>query len=266
LDWVNIGVFAGCAVLAELLTYVAFRRRNATKGSHAAVAIVLTLGLLGIARVSILPEIRARQFDAETARLPVVAALRTVDPAAHAEVLALARDAGRAHGTARSAMWARFRSTIAQTAMKHAGRASDEAVVNLVIIMVDHMKMLEAKNPEICRQYLFPPKDRLVDFAPYFSRADQDKEIEVLAGLIQSAADTPQKVPTEQEISAALDTAVDAITKLYGADVAVVEDGANPRNDAKKVCSITRALYEQILALPPASRGPVLRYLFSSAT
>jgi hypothetical protein len=85
--------------------------------------------------------------------------------------------------------------------------------------------------------------------------------MELMGAVVSTAAKEPVAVPDPEEVKEPLGNIVNAMYERYGADAQMVARAEDPRADHAKVCAITTAVYERILALPPEVSSKLIRVM-----
>jgi hypothetical protein len=142
---------------------------------------------------------------------------------------------------------------------QYLARGSEASILEFTNALVHTLRALQARDPERCYGYLNPSGSRSVSVAK-----DEGRD-EVLAAMRDVVRSAHKNSATFDENSAneSLQAVVASLRKKYGEDLSVLQKPEGPRVDHAKVCSVTIALYSEVLTLPPEKSGVVLRYMFT---
>ena len=195
---------------------------------------------------------------AELLAIPVYEVLQREEPAAFGRLLAeyvrVVQDRSRIGVYTQVA-----NSEIGAVATRRIAHASDPALLGLMHDMLGKLQLLRARAPEDCYRYLFPQVAGAPDTARYFDRASQERTLSLMAEVIRSAAENPVPVPGKERVQGLLAPLVDAMYAQFGASTALLSHAEEPGVDRKMVCAVSVALYEKVMALPPADAAAVIR-------
>jgi hypothetical protein len=261
--WWHVGIAALALVLAALGAVVALRGRATTPVVFLALTGLLFVGLYGAAWFLVLPDEPARRVaGAASTRAALEGTSAGADDLE--SVLGLMTKATAAPPSEPEK--AKFRATVNEVALRHAPRASDVSVVQLVRVATNNLEELLARDPALCYAYAFPQRERVVDFSKYLSASAIQSETDALRGVLQSASSQPQQVPAEAEVGPAVQAVGDRLARRFGRDaMTMIERAGGGTSDPKAVCTVFVALFREFLALPVDQRGPALRFFLASA-
>jgi hypothetical protein len=148
-----------------------------------------------------------------------------------------------------------------QAATRRLANASQESVLALMHDTLATVKKLEARSPETCFRYWFPEVAGPAEVAQALAADDLRRTMELMGAVVSTAAKEPVAVPDPEEVKEPLGNIVNAMYERYGADAQMVARAEDPRADHAKVCAITTAVYERILALPPEVSSKLIRVM-----
>lgn len=137
--------------------------------------------------------------------------------------------------------------------------AADAAIVALVADMLATARLLAKQPGDACFRFWFPEISGPPDVARLVDSSAQQRTFEAMAEVIRSAAESPVELPRNDEVAGKLASVVNATFEQFGADAQMIANAADPRVDRAKVCVMTIALYERILAWPPADSAAIVR-------
>ena len=149
--------------------------------------------------------------------------------------------------------------TLAST--RRLAHASQESVLALMRDTLVTVKKLQAKSPETCFKYWFPEVAGPAEVAQVLSAEDLRHTMELQSTVVRTAAENPVAAPDPEEVKEPLGNIVNSMYEQYGSDAQMVAHAEDARVDRAKVCTITTAVYERILALPPETSSKLIRVM-----
>jgi len=150
-------------------------------------------------------------------------------------------------------------AALSEAATVRLAHASDAAVNALIRDMMSNAQALAQRPGDQCFRFLFPQVAGPPDVARQFERAAQAHTLDLLAEVIRSAHESPQALPQTAAVQDKLASVVNAIYERFGSDAQMIAHTEDPRVDRAKVCTMTIALYERIMAWPPAVSSALIR-------
>jgi hypothetical protein len=149
----------------------------------------------------------------------------------------------------------------AQAATRRLAHASQDSVLALMRDTLTTVKKLAARSPETCFRYWFPEVAGPAEVAQVLEPGDLRRTLLIMSQVVSTAAANPVVAPDPEEVKEPLANIVNALYEQYGADAQMVAHAEDPRADRAKVCTITTAVYERILALPPETSSKLIRVM-----
>lgn len=199
-----------------------------------------------------------REAGSSLLERPVYAVLRAHEPETFGRITRRYADVRR--GDASEAEFINFANAeLAEAATRRLANASDAAVVGLVRDMVATAKTLSDAPGDACFRFWFPTISGPPDVAAHVDAAAQARTLEAVAEVIRSAAESPVALPEGDAVADKLAAVVNATFEEFGADAQMIAHAEDPRVDRGKVCTMTTALYERILAWPPSDAAAIIR-------
>jgi len=206
----------------------------------------------------------AERAETELLKIPLYAAIRDADRDTYNKMLNAYVEAATL-GKTESELIGTTRRYVAELAHKYLPVASDDAVIEMVRVMVLEMNQIGAKNADACFNFLFPrPGVPPVIISQYVSVELQNRDLAATTAVIESGARKPQRVPTEKEIEPKMNLVINALRRKFSsAQLAAFADPDSSTSPHPVVCGVTQAFYEEILALSSPDNARLLRFLFS---
>jgi hypothetical protein len=148
---------------------------------------------------------------------------------------------------------------ISAVATRRLASASDASVVDVIREMIVSARKLQAMSGDACFRFWFPEVSGPPDVAGRPDLQNQQRLRDALAEVIRSAAEDPVPYSDEPAVKEHIATVVNEMYEKYGSDAQMLAHASDPRVDRDKVCAITIALYERVLAWPPADSSAMIR-------
>ena len=150
-------------------------------------------------------------------------------------------------------------SEISLTATRNLAHASQAAVLALMRDMIGTARRLQKTPGDACFRYWFPQVAGPPDVARYIDEKAQAHTLDLMAEVIRSSNESPVPLPPVDSVKDNLASVINATYEKYGADAQMISHADDPRVDRAKVCTITLAVYERIMSLPPAESSALIR-------
>jgi hypothetical protein len=189
---------------------------------------------------------------------PVYRILKKHEPGVYASLVdeykVYARDESRREDFVNTA-----NAQISLAATRNLAHASQDSVIALINDMIANAKRLQHVPGDACFRYWFPQVVGPPDIAKYIDEKAQAHTLELMGEVIRSAAENPTPLPSADTVKDNLANVINSTYAQYGADAQMIAHAADARVDRAKVCTITIAVYEHIMSLPPAEASALLR-------
>jgi hypothetical protein len=265
MNWYSIILAAISGGLAVLIATLIFGKEPADKSAHKIVIVVLFIAFTALSKIFLLPKINAYSAKAEaTIALKSVPAFRSIEkyaPDTYRKIFKILTDSIENGGSQEQAITL-VRAQVQTFVLTRLPHASDDALISYVRIMDIEMAELQAKGSTLCYQFLHPQVVGGIDTVKLISRETQGKDLAALNEIIKSS-NSKRPIASEDEVMPNLQPVFLALREKYGDGVAVIENPTAPGVDKARVCSVTRELYQKIVALPPDQAGKTLRWMFA---
>lgn len=166
-----------------------------------------------------------------------------------------------ANRTSPMALKMKVRRYLDQILSSRIPRSSNVSIIAYMRVTLEEMKQLRLHGDGLCYQFLYPQANQMIDIAQYVPQQLIQEDIKALTEVIRSSYENPVALPNEREVRKNLDQVQHTITQNYGEEIALMQTPLAHNIDKDKICSITIALFEEILKLPPQQSGQALRYI-----
>jgi hypothetical protein len=189
---------------------------------------------------------------------PVYRVLRKHEPAVFEKLVAEYKTLQREE-TSRENFINFANSEINLAATQSLAHASESAVLALMKDMLATARKLQKAPGDTCFKYWFPLVDGPPDIASYIEPAAQAHTLDLMGEVIRSAAEEPIPLPEPDSVKDNLAKVINETYEQYGSDAQMIAHADDPKVDRAKVCTITLAVYDRIMGLPPADSSALLR-------
>lgn len=274
--WSSILLAGACGALAALIAGLIVRDPKNKPGRYAIILALLFIVLTSAGRTYILPEIRAWEARREASKFLEQNRIFSLLALRHPEIreqvttmlVGLARRGASAE-EARAEGEAWGRKLVGPYFEQYAPRASGESLVRFLLVTVNILEQLGAREDHACYYWLFggqaPPGLFLSATIP---QGDQMRMLEAMADVVESSISDPQGPPDPKRAEALIKALIARLVARHGQDflasLALLEQPTAPNVDRKAVCHATTELYRAALASPKGERELLIRSLFNA--
>lgn len=268
MSWIAGAVAAVCVGIAGGVSMLVIRDRLHRKWIHLAVWVGLALVLAGLSHLFITPPLEARyeagMLDDALARNAAFSAIKKHDPQTYGLMMSELRE-GLLKGQTRAQLVELARHQIGAVVQKRLPRASDEAAIEYMRVMVQEMTELRQRGGDLCYRFLFGGPQQSLDMRQYVSVNTIEADTSALSQVVRSSTVSPQPVPLQADVAERMKPVLAALSGRYGPDLALLQQPQAPGVDRDKLCSISIDMYTVILQMPPADSGKLIRYLMGQS-
>lgn len=203
----------------------------------------------------------AKNIENELLKTSIYQAVKTHDPETYKQILTEFQNAARGRAS-RSELAGRTRDHLARAVQRHLPHASDDSLIDFTTVLIDEMNQLGSVSGELCYALLFSQDSGGVDFSRHLTQATQQAEMNAMARIIDTAATNPQAIPSEEEVANDLKAVMSRLVRRHGNDVAMLANAQSAAVDKAKTCTISVALYSEVLTLSRQHSAKLLRFMF----
>jgi hypothetical protein len=144
--------------------------------------------------------------------------------------------------------------------------ASDDDLVTFAKALVANLTMLNDRSPRDCYFYLHPEQ---LEAAAASAMADQYKELfaadaKLETQILSNFAGRTQPIPTETVVALSRVQIAAALHARFGNDADLLASDSVAPDKFHSYCEVYKALYAEVLKLPPQRAAPFLRYVIAS--
>jgi hypothetical protein len=252
------------AVAAVLAWGVARRFGPAGSQRHRLALLASFVVLFTLGGSTLLPPARAwrqeRDVDALLASEPVFSAVVADEPSLREPLRAALLRAFR-NGEGGEAVLVGQR-LLSPHLWRYVPRGSDAAALAVGKALVATLTRLQAQDPEECYRFLYPA----VDGPPRDGASPAAGDIlAALREVVVSARDGSAEPLDRRAAAKQIDAVYGRLRERHGHAVDALKNAQAPGADRSRVCAMTIALYSEMVALPPAAAGQVLRHVLGPA-
>lgn len=265
MNWYSVGLAAASGALAGLLATLIFGRKPEKKLAFGIAFAALFVVFNTLSKQFILPELNAlnakSDFENVLRDTPAFQSIRQYEPDTYASLEASFVEAAR-RGDGQQKTIDMAREKISSIVIKRLPKASDEAVLKYMDVLVEQLSELQNQGNGLCFKYLFPQIEGGIDASSAFSGELLKRDLEALDLTIRTYDDS-RGIPTEAEVVPFLQPLYAGLYETYGDEVAVLANPAGENVDKEKLCDITKTLYSRILELEQGQSVKVLRWMLA---
>jgi hypothetical protein len=260
---INIIIYFLIAILAAVLAFAAiklFKIRN--KGVYVIAFILCFAALRILANMTFMPSIRVWNIERELNNIPVYKTISATDPDIYQ---AIKKDMALSvkKGESREVIIGKVRKRISQLVKKYLPRASVKALRAYITVIVKELEALASKDPDLCFKFLYPEQYGYIDITPHIDKRIKEADLSALKEVLETASKNPQPLPDPEAADKILISAIKKLRSEYGEDILILSDAASPDVDKGKFCTITTALYRQLLSLPDEQFAMAIRHMMT---
>jgi hypothetical protein len=231
---------------------------------HRSTLFVAFVALFTVGSATLMPHARAwkqeRAVEALLADEPLFAAVLADEPGLREPLRAVLLNAYR-DGQAGEAVQVGQR-LLSPRLWQYVARGSDAAAVRVGRALVASLEGLQERDPEQCYRFLFPG----VAGPPRGSTADEDDRLlSALREAVATARDGSAEPLDRAAAARQLEAVFHHLREEHGTDVDVLKKPRAPGVDRSRVCTVSIALYSELVALPPGQAGQTLRHVLGPA-
>ncbi len=265
MNWYSVGLAAASGALAAVIATLFFGKKPEKKTVFTMVFVVLFVAFNTLSKEFILPELNAFKAKSDIqeifADIPAFQSIKKYEPDTYSKLVASLTEAARKGYGEQQAIDV-VRGQVSSIVTKRLPKASDEAIINYIGVLVDEMDELQDQGGNLCFRLLFPQAGGRVDGSKIFSKEVQRRDLEALDLTIKTY-DANRQIPSEEEVMPFLEPIYAKLYEIYGNDILALENPIANNVDKDKVCSITKTLYSSILKLDAKKSVGALRWMLS---
>jgi hypothetical protein len=262
-NWYSVGLAAASGGLAALVARLIFGRTSDKKRAYVMAVVILFVVFNTLAERFILPRFNAQNAKAEIEAVfnqtPAFATIKEYEPQVYQQLVdTLTNAVGK--GYTQQQLIDLLRSQIAALVASRMSHASDDAIITYMQVMLVEMDELQQKGDGRCYKLLFPQVDGGINGQTDFSEETRNRDMLALVEIIKTS-NTQKAIPTQSDVMPFVEPILVELRSKFGDDVSVLADPTASNTDQDKVCTITMALYSEILELPPEQAVSTLRWM-----
>jgi hypothetical protein len=209
-------------------------------------------------------EITPEDIDRELDKDPMLAALKGLEPASYARLVAdflASYQRGLGPGDA-EALGARH---LGPVMMKYLSHSSDPAVIGFAGISIRMLDELRARDAGLCVEWITGTDLALrMRTLGVISTGLREEFLRATREAFLQAFAAPQPVPMAADVAASVRTVVQGLTRHYSPEVLrSLGDPAVARANPDRTCALYADLYREVLKLPSPEASRLLRNFFN---
>lgn len=265
MSWYSIGLGAASGALAALIAVLIFGKKPKKKTAFTIVVVVLFILFNTLSKELILPKLYSFKARSDIQRafsgIPAIQSIKQYEPETYAALVSTLNEA-KNKGYSEQQTIDFVRGQISSIVTKRLPKASDQAIVDYIRVVIDEMSELQMQGGDLCFKLLVPQAGGGVDGRKVFSEEVRNRDLAALDLTIKTY-DVNRSIPSEDQVIPLLEPIYLELFQLYGNDVLALENPVANSVNKDKVCSITKTLYSKILELDPDKSVGVFRWMLS---
>lgn len=200
----------------------------------------------------------SKKIESALLEIPIYGTIKTYDPKSYDQILKEFQNSIK-RSLSKLDLITRARAHVGKVLKRFMPYAADDALAAFTKVVIEEINQLKRKSGDLCYALIFPQQSRPVNYKSHFSKELRNAEVNAVTRVIETAATDPQPVPSEKQVSTTREGVYSELVNRFGDDAALLANLESP--DIDKACTLTAALYEEILKLPKKDSGKVLRRL-----
>lgn len=258
----------GCAFLAAFaMAGLAYFDRKEKRRRHSTFLLALVFSFPGwgfLAHHALLPQAVLTQAVRDPEEGELIRAVRDYDPVTLAKLRDVIREEAL-KGRPLADIVKMLSMVIFKNRAVYYQKGSDIHVFELAKVYLEEIKILKEKDPKLCYEMLFKPKEVDQQALRKAEREYLPKELEKRVRaqfilLIQSAYQLEAPPPSREEATPAFQSALKKIKMKHGDEgVKLLKNPTLDENDPVKSIEVFITLFESIIEQPLYESGPALR-------
>jgi hypothetical protein len=189
---------------------------------------------------------------------PMYAALKEVDPATAAALLATAQKAVEDGDTIELAT-ADVQRDFADATLRYVPNASTDALLKLSNEQIRLGAKAAEKDPLLCYGFFYPTDSGVTNNQQFMSAEDMVALGNTKGAVIRTGAKTPTQISDREAAQTSLNLVLTDLGTKYGADLQLLSKPQTPDIDKGKLCAITLDFLRAVVNLTPEQAADVIR-------
>lgn len=228
----------------------------------AAIVLVLTLSFTLYLKLTHQKRLEASLKDTQLIleTIPFHQILQKNDPELYNQ-LSLAIDRSVEQNDSLETLRSKLQSYLEQIVSQRLPTASNKAVIDYMKVTVEELKALKARGNDYCHQFLYPTTDQTVVIGDFIDKDLLIQDREAVKEVIRSSYENPTGLPNEKQAIYHLQHVLTLLALEHGQKLQVLSTPSSPSTNKGTVCTMTIALFQEILKLPESDSGTTLRFL-----
>ena len=200
-------------------------------------------------------------FERALLETPLFGIIRQNDPAGFAKVSERFAHSIRL-GKTEAEITADTQAVLAEILPAYLRVAPDGVLERYWRTQVDEMEHLLRLDASLCVEFLFPERRRpSFNLRKYIPSEMLSRDLAALTELVGQAIQFPQRAQPNPNIDAELRSVVERVEQRFPGAAAVIAEPEQQFNNPTALCRGLSQFYAEVLRLPAAQSGPILRLL-----
>jgi hypothetical protein len=195
-------------------------------------------------------------------KAPVYAAIELAEPDVFIKMSEIYSD-GAIRGLPEGPVLSKMRGMMAALLGRYLPRASDDALVEMVKIVIEEMGAISKVDPIACHSFANPNPNNFIDIRRYADRDLQQRDLMATTNVLLSGMNRQAVIFSEKELEPLVEDLFQRIQANYGLNTLVKIGELGSGKQKQETCALTKIMYSEILKMPKIGALKLLRYMMS---
>lgn len=197
-------------------------------------------------------------------KIPIYQAIRSVDENRFHAISNLIIK-GMVQGLPENQVFGATRGMLSELILARLPMASSDALFEMLMVLMEEMKVLNEADPSICRQFVAPKKGEFVDLRNYLSRSLLKRDLSASEKVIISSLENHKNRTSQKELEVIFEKVLLRLISKQGKGFVEDLEKLGTSKAGLKTCQISITFYQEILKLPKSQAVEVFRMILSEA-
>jgi hypothetical protein len=221
-------------------------------------ATALSQGQFAISGFGGLPT--KKTITAMLRREPIYAAIEQEDPDVFNKMIKLYSD-GAVRGLPEGLVFSKMRGMMAALISKYLPRASDDALIEMVKVVIEEMRVISKVDPVACHRFINPSPNDSINILSYANRDLLQRDLKASEAVLLSGAKRQAVIYSEKELEPIFEELLQRILTNHGLGILTKIGELESGNQIQEACALTQIMYSEILEMPRRDALKLLRYM-----
>ncbi len=160
----------------------------------------------------------------------------------------------------------KIRGMIATLIEKYLPRASDEALIEMVNVLIEEMRAIRKVDPIACHHFLFPDPDKPISLGLYLNKNLQKRDLKASEMVIISGMKRQNPKLSEEEMTPLYEEVIQRIVDQYGVEIVEKLEKLESEENKNDTCKVVEIMYVKALEMPREKALKMFRGMFSEGS